>query len=93
MHEFNKDVQCDKCGAWHSYNSTSNTVHYNCNCLRVELPQRVVDLLTKIHNEIQAAIYTDDGLDGCKGQEILDEIETTIKLEVSHRNVDGLPES
>ena len=54
---------------------------------------RMENLLLEIHNEIQIAIYNDDGMDGGRGQELLDDIEAMVEVEKSHRDVDGIPES
>lgn len=51
------------------------------------------DLLRECHELIQQGIYSEDGIDGGDGQKLLDKIEQHIKVERSHRDVTGLPET
>jgi hypothetical protein len=43
------------------------------------------DLLRECHKLIQQGIYSEDGIDGVDGQELLDKIEKHIKVKRSHR--------
>lgn len=53
----------------------------------------VDNLLRDCHLLIQAGIYSEDGIDGIGGQEILDKIEKTIKVKRSHKDITGLRET
>jgi hypothetical protein len=53
----------------------------------------LADLLKECHKLIQLGIYSEDGIDGAEGQELLDKIEQHIEVDRSYRDVTGLIET
>ena len=60
---------------------------------RIEPISILPDLLIECHKLIQQGIYSEDGIDGGEGQELLDKIEQHVKVERSHRDITGLIET